>query len=270
MLSELTELLERDVDRVVQRGRALRLRRADRALQGSAIGRQRREHLHVVVEGHDGAAVSLSQGAEEADRRFVNGVQLVAHARARVDQHDEIHGDRVGLEELHVLLDAVFEDGEVGRLEPHHVPRLLIEHAHVERNQTCRATECESLAGYGCGGLPNQHTGGKHNERQATKASHETPMCMLQTAFRGHAGWCEKKRRPPANRTRGVFRSALRSGPETPPTCRRGSVRPDARARRSPPRCRAARTRRTGAPTARPLSSPPRNASPTPVGSTMR
>ena len=38
----------------------------------------------------------------------------------------EIHGDRGGLEELDVLLDAVLEDGEVGGLSPIDVPRLLI------------------------------------------------------------------------------------------------------------------------------------------------
>ena len=45
---------------------------------------------------------------------------------------------------------------------------------------------------------------------------------------------------------------------------------PRCSARRSPRRCRSARARRYGRPSARPFMSPPRNASPTPVGSTMR
>ena len=65
-------------------------------------------------------------------------------------------------------------------------------------------------------------------------------------------------------------RSAFRSAAGTPPTCTRGSARPDVRARRSPPRCRAARRPGSRRPRAIPFRNPPRNASPTPVGSTIR
>ena len=69
----------------------------------------------------------------------------------------------------------------------------------------------------------------------------------------------------------GRCRSALRSGRGTPARCRRGSARRDARARRWRRRCPAcARRLRSRRHRASPFMNPPRNASPTPVGSTMR
>ncbi len=67
-----------------------------------------------------------------------------------------------------------------------------------------------------------------------------------------------------------AIRSVPRTACGTRPTCRRGSARRGARGRRSPRRCRGARRCRTGSPSASPFIRPPRNASPTPVGSTMR
>jgi hypothetical protein len=113
LLCELAELLQRDVNSIVERRRAPSAAGLNRALEGAAIRRERLQDPHAVVEAHDRAAIAVAERLQEADGCLMNNRQLVAHARAAIQQYDQIDGHGPRLEELDVLGDAVLEDGEV-------------------------------------------------------------------------------------------------------------------------------------------------------------
>ena len=153
---------------------------------------------------------------KEADRRLVDGVHFVAHARARVHEDDQIDGHRVRLEELDVLLDTVLVDGEVGGLQPGDVARGAVEDGDVERHEAGAAAEHRRLRTLHVlsGRLREQWNGGDgRQERQKCGTPHnnlrpELPRPPSPTASRVprlSRGKSRESARQPA-----VFRDAMK------------------------------------------------------------
>src|SRR5205823_5503791 len=87
------------------------------------------------------AAVVGTERLEEAGGGVVHDVELVAHAGAGVDQHDQIERDAGRLEELDALLDAVFVDDEVVRLQADDEFVAAVLDGDVERDEGGAAME---------------------------------------------------------------------------------------------------------------------------------
>jgi hypothetical protein len=122
----------------------VRLRLADGALERGPIARERLHDIDVVAERDDRTAVGVAQRFEEADCRVVDGLDLVGHARAGIDQEDEIDRHFVRFEELDVLKNAVLVDRKVVLDEAGHEP-LAIADGDVQRDQAGAAPEDPAL-----------------------------------------------------------------------------------------------------------------------------
>ena len=81
--------------------------------------------------------------ARKSDRRLVDDLHLVGHARAGVDEKDEINRHLVRLEELHVLQHAVFVDREVVLPQAGHEP-FAVADGDIERHETGAAAKDRS------------------------------------------------------------------------------------------------------------------------------
>jgi hypothetical protein len=108
-----TELPERDIQGVVERRPSVRGCLLHGLLEPRPIGGQLLDNLHPVGKGDDRSPVARAERAEEIDGCFLNDRHLVAHARARVQHQDQIHGNQRGLEEADLLFHAILEDGEI-------------------------------------------------------------------------------------------------------------------------------------------------------------
>ena len=79
--------------------------------------------------------VARHQQLHEAARRAVDGVHLVAHAGAGVEQEDDVQRNALRLEEADVLHHAVFVDFEV----------LLAEAQSIRSREAVRETRSLNL-----------------------------------------------------------------------------------------------------------------------------
>ena len=112
---DLLQILQRDVDGVVERGRPAGRRLLDRRLElGRAVG-EVLQHDDAAVEVDDLGEILRAEPLGEADRGFLRRRQLGVHAGARVEQQRERDRQVGAVEEGDVLLDAVLEDVEILR-----------------------------------------------------------------------------------------------------------------------------------------------------------
>ena len=99
---------------------------------------------------------------DEADGRVLRRLQLVFHARARVEQHRQRDGQVRPVEEGDLLLDAVLEDREGRRIEIGDEPSGLVGDRDVERHEIDPGAERRLLgarrdAGVDAPSRPRQH-----------------------------------------------------------------------------------------------------------------
>ena len=122
----------------------MRLRLTHRLLERRVIGGQRLRDVDVVAKGHDRTAVSSAKRLQKARGRLVHDIHLVRHARAGVDEDDEIDRDFGRFEELHVLKHAILIDRKIILRQSRHEP-LAIGHGDIERDQAGTGPEHCSL-----------------------------------------------------------------------------------------------------------------------------
>jgi hypothetical protein len=113
----------------------------DRRLELLDLARQRLKHLRRVVERHDRRAIAGTKRTNETKRSLARDLQLVSHARARIDEQDQIEWNLARCKEGNVLLDPILVDGEVVRPQPGDVVLPGVRDGDVEGNQLGAALE---------------------------------------------------------------------------------------------------------------------------------
>ncbi len=171
------------------------------------IGRQLLDDVDAVRERDDGAAVDLTQRLDEADSRLVNDVHLVRHARAAVQQDDEVERNGAGFEELHLLLDAVLEHSEIRDGEPLDELIVPIGDRDGQRNQVGGAAEDRLLSGRNRGGGllrveprgQREQQGGSddgtlHESSSASRGASRIPSRSATEGYQRHGGTVGRQR----------------------------------------------------------------------------
>src|SRR4029077_19987726 len=74
-------------------------------------------------------------GLHESDGGFVHAGTLIAHAAAIIDDQSHADGDVFALEDGKLLLDFVFEDAKVFRLEAVGEALAVVDHGGVQNDQ---------------------------------------------------------------------------------------------------------------------------------------
>ncbi len=147
--------------------------------------------IEVIIEIDDEGFVLGIAGLHESDSRFVNAWTLVAHAPAVID--DQSHADRniFALEYRELLLDLVFENAKIFRLEAISKALAVIDDGRVQHDQVHVNLDTGTLS---CGvrilargrrrrrGYRNlsedrasEHSGSAYQEKQTAQARNETP-----------------------------------------------------------------------------------------------
>jgi len=110
VLAHLGELGERGIDRGVQRGATGRARLPNGLLHRCEIGGQWLEYAQAVRDAHHRGAIPAAQPAHKPQGGLLYQLHRPGHARAGVEQNDDIERQVTGGKKLQRLRHAVFED----------------------------------------------------------------------------------------------------------------------------------------------------------------
>ena len=137
----LLQILQRDVDRVVQRRRAAGRGLANRLLElGRGVG-EGLEDDDAAVEADDFGEILRPETPGEADGGFLRDRQPGFHAGAGVEQERERDWQVRPAEQRDVLLDPVLEDAEILGLQVGHIARRAVRDGDVQRHDVDAGAE---------------------------------------------------------------------------------------------------------------------------------
>src|SRR5262249_20435252 len=106
----------------------------DRVENRFAIARRSGYGFYVVRERRDENLVLRSQKIDETPRGVPDEVDPARHALAAVDQQRERRGQRLLIDEVDLLRDAVFEHRKARRRQPRYEPSRFVVNARLEEN----------------------------------------------------------------------------------------------------------------------------------------
>ena len=198
------QVLERDVERVVERGRARGLGRADRLLERAEVVGEGLQRRRALVELHHLREVLRPQRLREADRRVLRGLELLLHRGRGVDHQHQRDRQVLVREQAQVLADAVLEHREVALRQVGHevVARVGDREAQVDDlDPACRRSG-PLLARLG-EARGRQGERRREGEREKPRRLHggarnlasAGARVVLQQELRESAPWCLASRR---------------------------------------------------------------------------
>jgi hypothetical protein len=125
-------VLQREVERVVDAGGAVRADAADRRLQLRLLVREILEHGELVIELDDLGLIVRAERAHQAHRRRAHRGQVGLHRERAVHEDRERDGELLLGEEGQLLGDSVFEDLEVAGGEAGDVAVAAVGNRHIQ------------------------------------------------------------------------------------------------------------------------------------------
>ncbi len=179
------QVLQRYVDRVIERGGAGRFRSADRLFHLVEVGSELGEREHPIVELHYLHLVARLERADEAHRRLLGELELRAHAARRVHENHHSKRELAPGKELELLLDTVLEDLEVILRQVGHEPSFLIRHGHREAHGIDAHAELRAVLG---GAVLLRESDGR------AECGHESPDRGQASRSHGGLAWILDRR----------------------------------------------------------------------------
>ncbi len=143
---DLPQLTQRDVDRVVHRGRAGGDGVAYRVVQCGLVVGERCKNLNPAVKVDHRCDVGRPELPDEARRSLLSNRQRLVHAGTRVDEQRQGEPHVRLAEERDVLRSPFFQHGEIAEIQIGHVPPGSIGDGHVKKDDIDASAKSDARA----------------------------------------------------------------------------------------------------------------------------